>query len=125
MIMNTKKLYNLSQQDFCIMDYDRAKLIVSVAVNGFSGVDKIELSQHDICECALAFRLIDSYYDPVMKGGDYVIDDYGHRMGFVDWWASVDPTDTDRIFSAAIATVVEEKAKAIIKELSTAVFIAA
>ena len=115
--MQTKKLFNISQQDFLIMDYDRENLTVIIAVSGFSDTDTIELTQHDICETALSFRLIDSYYDPVTENGNFSIDDYGMKVDFSVWWESVDPEDAEKLFSGAIATKVDIQLDAISKEL--------
>lgn len=115
--MQTKKLFNISQQDFVLMDRSIENLTAIIAVNGFNDTDEIELTQHDICETALAFRLIDNYANPTTDEVDFQIDDYGMTINFHAWWESVDPEDIDKIFSAAIATKVDIQLDAISKEL--------
>lgn len=116
---NTKKLTNISEQKFLVMDFCKEKLTAKIAVTDFNDLDIIQLTQHDICEAAKSgeLKLIDDYYHPVEEGGNFSTIDFLQDIDFVDWFSNIDPCDTEKLFAEAIATKVDIQLDAILKDL--------
>jgi hypothetical protein len=99
------KLYPISEAAFTILDYDKDQITAKIAVDGFNGVDNVQLGQDDILEAALAYNVIESFFDPTHEDANFLVEyEPGRTMDFVFWWEGLCPVDAERFIEGAITT---------------------